>query len=228
MIQRARTCMMAIALAAAGGLGGGLTGCQHPPDANGASIATVAATASEAGEAPRPGHAGRPGPSALADLPAEELRSVLSELARAHEQKGLLTTWVGLPFVGPPVNAAVRPFYQRMGPRQADLLRELRGIARTHNIDLTYRPATNTEGRAMSLMEARQEKMVRADGPADFDRDMLMQMYNDYEWQICVLQALMPRVRDSALRGYMEKSLRVHEEGSADIVALLKRFKWAG
>jgi hypothetical protein len=205
-------------------------GCQHAPD----SLAT-ASVAPPAGQVSAPPGAAAAGPAVsagapagLADVPGAELRDVLSELARAHEQKGMLTTWVAMPLVGPPVSAGVRPFYQHMGPRQAELLKELRAFARSHGIDLAYRPATDTEGRALALMEARQEKLVRSDGAADFDRDMLMQMYNDYEWQICMLQALLPRVKDAGLRGYVEKSLKVHEEGSAEIVGLLKRFKWAG
>jgi hypothetical protein len=212
---------VAVSLAA-----GGLGGCQHAPDSAGA--AAVVPTAMQGGAGTRPASMEVPAAHPLADVPAAELRAVLSELARAHEQKGMLATWVALPLVGPPVNASIRPFYGRMGPRQADLLKELRAIARERGIDLTYRPGTDTEGRAYALMEARQEKMVRAAGAADFDRDMLMQMYNDYEWQICLLQALLPRVKDSALRGYLERSLKVHEEGSAEIVSLLKRFKFAG
>jgi hypothetical protein len=167
-------------------------------------------------------------PSGLADLPAEELRSVLSDLARAHEQKLQLSGWVAMPFVGPPVNAAFKPFYKQMGEKQGALLKQLQGIAKEHGIDLTYRPGTDVDGRAMTIMEKRQEKVVRGDGAADFDRDMLMQMYNDYEWQVCVLQALLPNVKDAVLKAYVEASLKVHEAGSAEVVGYLKKFKFAG
>jgi hypothetical protein len=55
-----------------------------------------------------------------------------------------------------------------------------------------------------------------------------MQMYNDYEWQVAELQALLPKVKDPGLKGYVQKSLKVHEDGSAEILALLKRFKFNG
>lgn len=166
--------------------------------------------------------------SRFAEMPEGELRWALADLARAHQQKGLLATWVSLPLVGPPVQGAVRPFYQKMGERQGELLGELRTWAQARGVDLTYRAGTDVDGRAMAIMEARQEKMVRGSGAGDFDRDMLMQMYHDYEWQVCVIQALLPRVREPALRSYLERSLRVHEEGSGEIVGYLRRFKWAG
>jgi len=190
-----------------------MAGCQHAP---------VGST--EAMVARAPGTQ----PSALATISADELRSVLSDLARAHEQKLQLAAWVALPFVGPPVNASIKPFYRRMGEQQLEMSKQLREIAKEHQIDLAFRAGTDVAGRAMAIMEKRQEKMVRADGVADFDRDMLMQMYNDYEWQICVLQALLPTVKDAGLRAYVEASLKVHEEGSAEIVGYLKRFKIAG
>ena len=39
------------------------------------------------------------------------------------------------------------------------------------------------------------------------------------------LSALLPTVRDAQLKGYIEKSLKVHEEGSGQLVELLRRFK---
>lgn len=167
-------------------------------------------------------------PAAVAEVPAEELRSVLSDLARAHEQKLQLAAWVAMPFVGPPVAVPIKPFYKQMGERQKDLLTQLQAVARSRHIDLTYHPSTDINGRALAIMEKRQEKLVRSDGAPDFDRDMLMQMYSDYEWQICLLQALLPTVKDPALRAYVEASLKVHEDGSAEIVGFLKKFKFAG
>ena len=52
-----------------------------------------------------------------------------------------------------------------------------------------------------------------------------MQMYMDYQWQISVLQTLMPKVRDPQLRIYLQKSLKVHQDGGAEIRKMLQRFK---
>jgi hypothetical protein len=166
-------------------------------------------------------------PAGVATISADELRAVLADLARAHQQKVMLATWVGAPFIGPPTHAAIKPFYLDMGKQHGALLAELREWAKGRGIDLTYRYTPDTPGRAYKIMEDRQEKMVRGDKLEDFDRDMLMQMYTDYEWQISTLQALLPQVKDPGLRAYVEKSLRVHEAGSGAIVNLLKRFRFA-
>ena len=78
---------------------------------------------------------------------------------------------------------------------------------------------------AQQILEARQEKLVRGDATPDFVRDTLMQMYDDYEWQISLIQALLPSVKDPQLKAYLQKSLQIHEAGSAQLNGLLKRYK---
>jgi hypothetical protein len=143
-------------------------------------------------------------------------------MARAHDQKVQLAFYVSLPWVG--VDAPFRDFYTHMSDQQRDLGTQLRALAKAHNIDLTFNFSDDTPGRAQKIMEARQEKVVRGDARPDFQRDTLMQMSTDYEWQISLAQALLPKVTDPALRAYLQKSLQVHEAGSAEITALLKKF----
>jgi len=164
--------------------------------------------------------------NAIADLPFDELRSVLADLARAHDQKAQLAWYVNTPILRS-VNPAIKPFYQNMGKVHKELYGEITAWAKAHNIDLTYRFSNDTAGRAQKMMEDRQEKLVRGDDKQDFERDNLMQMYNDYEWQLAEIRALLPHVRDPALKAYLEKSLKAHESGSGEIVALLKRFKFS-
>jgi hypothetical protein len=47
----------------------------------------------------------------------------------------------------------------------------------------------------------------------------------DYEFQICVVEALLPKVTDPELRRYLEHSLKVHGEGSKELREVLKRYK---
>jgi len=168
--------------------------------------------------------AAAPGP-AIADIPAAELRSVLADLARAHEQKTQLAWYVSTPLRS--IDAPFKPFYAKMGQQEKDLLASLQAWAKAHNVDLTYKASGDTTGRAQKIMEDRQEKLVRGDDKTNFERDNLMQMYSDYEWQVAEVQALLPKIKDPALKTYLEKSLKIHEDGSAEILGLLKKYKFS-
>lgn len=163
------------------------------------------------------------GASAYADIPSGDLRDNLADMARAHDQKVQLAFYVSLPWVG--VDAPFRDFYTHMSEQQRDLGTQLRAWAKKHNIDLAFNFSDDTAGRAQKIMEARQEKVVRGDARPDFERDTLMQMSTDYEWQISLAQALLPKVHDEGLRAYLQKSLKIHEAGSAEITGLLKKFQ---
>lgn len=159
----------------------------------------------------------------LADIPPAELRDVLAELANAHDQKVQLAFYISLPWKG--VDVPFKDFYPKMSAQQGELAKELRAWAQDHHIDLTYHHGTDTMARAEKIMEDRQGRVIQSDNRTDLERDTLIQMYTDYEFRVSVLQALLPLVRDPGLKAYMVKSLKVHEEGSAQITELLKRFK---
>jgi hypothetical protein len=186
---------------------GGIAGCHGNPSP---SAGMASATQAEA----------------LAQIPDSELRDVLAGMARAHGQKIQLAWWASTPLR--PVDGAFRPFFEKMGTEQKGLLADVQAWAKEHRMDLAYQFSPDTAGRALKIMEDRQEKLVRGDGKEDFQRDILMQMYNDYEWQISQIQALLPKVTDAGLRAYLEKSLKVHEEGSAEAMGLLKRYRFGG
>ncbi len=164
-----------------------------------------------------------PGAAAFADINPTELRAVLSGLARSHEQKMQLVFYVSLPWTG--VDPPCRAFYSNMGTVQDTLDREIRAWAKAHDIDLTFRFSDDLLGAAQDAMETRQKNVIFSDNRTDLTRDTLVQMYADYEWQISILQTLLPKVREPELRAYVEHSLKAHLEGSAEIVSLLKRFK---
>ncbi|HVT83443.1 MAG TPA: hypothetical protein VHM90_22570 [Phycisphaerae bacterium] len=156
-----------------------------------------------------------------------DLRDTLAAMARAHDQKTQLAFYEALPW-----QRTAEPFHDffvKMGKSQRELHDQLQTWAKTADqgkpIVLKYSYGDDTPGRAQKIIEARQEKLIRGDSKPDFTRDALMQMYEDYEWQISLIQALLPRVTDSQLRAYLEKSLKVHQEGSDELIGLLRRFK---
>jgi hypothetical protein len=164
-----------------------------------------------------------PGASAFADISPMELRDTLAAMARAHEQKMQLVFYLTLPWVN--VEPVVRPVFTNMGTVQADLDKELHDWADTHDIDLFFRFTDDIAGQAQKKMEDEQQQIVTSDGRADLTRDALIQMSMDYQWQVAVLQTLIPKVRDPQLLLYLQKSLKVHQDGSAELRSMLQRFK---
>jgi hypothetical protein len=168
-----------------------------------------------------------PGPeaAAYADISPMELRDTLAALARAHEQKMQLVFYLTLPWIN--VETTVRPAFTNMGTAQNDLDQELHQWADEHHIDLFFRFSDSIADQAQKKLEDQQQQLVTSDGSADLTRDSLIQMSMDYQWQVSVLQALMPKVRDPKLLLYLQKSLKVHQDGSAEFRALLRRFKFS-
>jgi len=83
------------------------------------------------------------------------------------------------------------------------------------------------QDKARETMEGRQQKVILGDNRTDLTRDTLVQMYMDFEWQISLLQTLLPKVREPGLKAYLERSLKAHVEGGAEIGRLLKKYKWS-
>jgi hypothetical protein len=185
-----------------------------------ARLAVHGAAATQAAASGGAGNAG-----VVADIDPQDLRDTLAGLARAHSQKTQLAFWISTPLR--PVAAPFKTFFSNMGKTQGELLDMLKKWAREHKVDLTFHFSNDTAGKAQQVMEAREEKLVRGDSQADFERDILMQMYTDFDWQISQLQVLLPKVKDGELKTYLEKSLEVHEEGLKEIQRLLKSFKFA-
>lgn len=158
------------------------------------------------------------------EISPQELQKVLADMAKAHDDKTKLSLYASLPWQG--VEKPMQHFYSNMGEKQKELLKDLESWAKAHKVDLTYHYGDDINGQAEKILDARQEKLVRGDSKADFPRDTIMQMYSDYEWQISVIQALLPRVRDPGLKAYLQKSLQVHQEGSDEALSLLKRYQF--
>jgi hypothetical protein len=161
--------------------------------------------------------------SPWADLPPAELRDLLAELSNAHAQKQHLVLLLSVPFMG--VDEPFKDFFSKMNTQQRELQVQLHAWAQEHHVDLTYHRGTDTLARAEKIMEDRQAKVLTVLNQTNRERSALIQMYTDYEYRISLLQALLPAVRDPALKAYLEKSLKIHEDGSAQLTELLKRFK---
>jgi len=158
-----------------------------------------------------------------ATIPAPELRDLLAGMARSHDQKMKLVFYISLPWKG--VDPPFSSFFNKMGTQQRDLLAELNAWSQAHNTDLTYQSTTDIMGTAQKNMEDRQQAVILGDNRTDLTRDTLLQMYMDYEFQISILQALLPKVLDKDLKTYLEHSLKIHQDGSKELTTFLKRYK---
>jgi hypothetical protein len=155
-----------------------------------------------------------------------DLRDALAELDKGHHDKMKLAFWVSTPFKS--INPAFKPFYEEMGRSQKELAGELESWAKSHKVDLTYHYENGPMSQGQKIMEDRSEKEARADDKEDFERDMLINMKQDFGWNLSLILALQKRVTDPALASYLEKSRHVHEEGLATVKELLKKYKFSG
>jgi len=151
------------------------------------------------------------------------LREVLPGMAKAHGEKKQLAWYAGS--ILRPVDPVFEPFFRTMGEKHKELLTQLQAWATRHNFDLKYSYPDTMDGAARKLDEARQEVVVRGANQADFQRIILVQMYSEYEWEICMIKALQPKVTDAGLQDYLAKSLAVHEAGAKEIDGLLKKYQ---
>jgi Domain of unknown function (DUF4142) len=164
-------------------------------------------------------------PGAVSTLSDADLRDVLADLAQAHNDKIELAFWVSTPLR--PVDEPFKPFFQRMGTENKELLGELTAWAKQHHVNLAYSYGKDFYGQAQKLMEERQEKQIRADDRAAFEREILLQMYTDYEWRISELETLLPMVRDAGLKDYAQKALSMYEAGDGEIAGLLRHYQFS-
>jgi hypothetical protein len=197
------------------------------------TIAIVAATLLAGCQSSAKTQAVDPSPAAPAadtvpqtTLSPSDLRTVLAELDKGHHDKMKLAWYVQSPFKS--INPAFMPFYHDMGVQQKELADELESWAKAHKIDLTYHYSDSPLGKAQKIMEDGSAKQARSDDTEDFERDMLINMRQDHQWNISVIEAVQPQIQDAALKAYLEKNLHVQEDSLVAINALLKKYKFTG
>jgi hypothetical protein len=215
--QLAAAAVMAVGVAA----GSSCQSREHYQAEHRARTGEGAATEKVAASAPA---ANADGGKAAATIGREELRNLLAEMSRSHADKIKLSGWAGTPFL--PVGAAFKPFFADMSRSNKELAAELKSWAAKHGMDLTFRYPDTVEGRATELQENRHEKLIRGDKQQDFERDILMDMFSDYEWHAALCKAMLPAVTDAELKTYLQKSLAMYEKGAVEIRMLLKRYKF--
>jgi hypothetical protein len=198
-----------------------VTAAETAPPKAPASTSPTPALSSVPAPPPSPAPNGR-----ISDLSAHDLQGVLAYLDKNHHDRMKLAFWVSTPLRS--VDLAFKTFYKERGAAEKELANELESWAKSHQIDITYHYAPTTFGQAQKIMEDRQEKVVRGDGKDDFNRDMLVDELQDYEFGISLVTAVLPSVHDPALLAYLQKSLHSQEAASQQIKMLFKQFKYAG
>ncbi len=187
----------------------------------GIMVLTICATAlAGAGCDCRPTSMGRGG---VATAPAGVPREDLAELAQGHSDK-IRFAWYAstLRHTAPPVQV----FVNRMAADQKRLLAELTAWAKKKDVHLAHAYPNNVAGRAQRLMDQSQENIITSDTAADFQRDLLIQMWQDYDWQRSLAQALLATTTDPELKAYLEDSVHTHTAGIKQIRELLARYKF--
>ncbi|HUO07228.1 MAG TPA: hypothetical protein VM008_02775 [Phycisphaerae bacterium] len=185
---------------------------------------------SEGNETPvtqsQPAEASQTQASTAASMSTSDLRDALVELDKGHHDKMKLAFWVSTPFKS--VDPAFKPFYQNMAKQQKELAKELEDWAKAHHVNLTHRFSNEPLSQGQKIMEEDSEKRAKSENKEEFQLDMLINMRQDYGWNASLNKALLPRVTDPALKSYLEKSLKAHEDGLVEIRALLKKYKFEG
>ncbi|MEI8197868.1 MAG: DUF4142 domain-containing protein [Phycisphaerae bacterium] len=160
----------------------------------------------------------RPDPGEVA------LRENLPELAKGHSDKIELGWYAAslLRHLDPPV----KEFAKKMEADHKRLQKRLQAWAKANKYDLKFHYGDDTPGKARAAMEKDDGDALQAMKNPDFERTMLMFMYSDYDWQKHLIQALLPVVKDAELKGYLEESLKVHQEHFASVNTLLERYQF--
>src|SRR3954470_22077941 len=81
--------------------------------------------------------------AAAASISASDLRDILSDLAKGHDDDIKLSWWVSTPLR--PVDAPFKSFYTNMGVQHKELLSELKTWGKKHSVDLTFKYGTDVE-----------------------------------------------------------------------------------
>ena len=161
--------------------------------------------------------------TAPATAPTPFPRDDLAELARGHSDK-IQFAWYATTFhrLDPPV----KDFVNQMSADNKRLLATLTAWAAKNKVDLTFNYSDDASGRARKMMEKSQEAVIRSDAPPDFQRDLLIQMWQDYDWNRSLAQTLLKTTTDPDLKTYLGDSVRTHNAGIKTIRDLLARYKF--
>lgn len=157
---------------------------------------------------------------------SKDMRDTLAMLLRAHDQKVQLAFYATTPFLKN-VDEPFKGFFARMSAVQSDLEKQLKAWAKARKVDLSFQFSNDIGGHAQKFMEDRQGDVAKKDDRISFERDELINMYMDYEWQISLLTTALPAAAsDPELKAYLQRSLSAHESGSREIRELLAKYRF--
>jgi hypothetical protein len=163
--------------------------------------------------------------SATATQPADPaLRANLTELAKGHRDK-VQFAWYATTLRR--LDPAVGDFAQRMGSENKRLFDQLDAWAKARKIDLTFHYDDSTvAGRARQTLEKSQETIIRDDNAADFQRDLLIMMWTDYQGQRYLSEVMAKDATDPELKAFLNANASMLAAGVKEIRGLLAKYKF--
>lgn len=153
-----------------------------------------------------------------------DTRDMLADLAKGHQDKIQLAWYATSIFrtLQPPV----KEFAIHMGKEHKDLYERLKKWADKHAVSIKFSFGDDLYGKARKDMEKKQGDELQATKGGDFQHYFLMLMAVDYLSQEGFIKALLTVSPDPELAGYLQDSLKAHEQDRAQINQFLKQYKY--
>jgi predicted outer membrane protein len=152
----------------------------------------------------------------------QSLRDILPELMKGHNDKIELADYATsiLRRLDPPV----KDFCNHMYDDEKELSATLKAWAHKNHYELKFHFGDDLQGKARKEMEDTQGKRIEGDGNEAFQRDVLMFMDTDYQWQRSLVVALQKVATDPELKAYADRARKLHEARLDEIHGLLARY----
>ncbi len=155
---------------------------------------------------------------------AAEIRKILPQLEKGHSDK-LQLAWYISWFRS--VNSPIAHFSQSMARHEGALQKQLQAWAHRHGVSLAYHYGHGVAGQAQKAMDHEQGNIVRSDSNAAFQRDFLVLMFTDYDWQEHLAAALIPYAKNHPqLERYLHAAVAYHKRGVKQLRFLLSKYHY--
>lgn len=160
--------------------------------------------------------------------PAElyPLRELLPELAKGHSDKINLAFYM-TSFLRK-VDPAVADFANTMSRENHELQDELKKVAKAHDVSLRMVNHKTPAELARQRVEEFHSSVIQADDNTTFQRDILILMYMDHQWERAVIAQLLSTSNSPDVVAYLRHALESRQSRIAEIRALLARYHYQG
>jgi hypothetical protein len=165
-----------------------------------------------------------PSTTAIPAAANRTLVALLPELARGHDDK-IKLGWYMTSFLRK-VDPAVDTFGHTLMTENRELLDQLKKAAKNDHVSIEFKYGTSPADDARKLDEAAQQRVIRADDNADFQRDVLLLMYMDHQWELAIAQTIAKTQVPPDIKAYLDREITSRQSRIAEIRALLARYKW--